>query len=311
MTLADLIKDFIDSTKERLKNPISGAFLWSFVFYNWRPICLLLFSKTSIENKIIVINHEYCSFWAIFFPIVIATFYTLLIPKIMLEIDKDLEPTKDARITKRYASKKHEVVEKTKVAKAEFLLKSEESGTQTIQEFMSQIEALKENNNNLQDSIKQINESNKVTVDGLNHSLQIAKQALNEKEQQNVILKRINDLKKDNAPDIHIQDDDTISYRFLIKGLINKAQLSEIETTQLLKITDNLNAAQFDSIESLEKNSHGMVILSKVKDYTNVQVLLDRGVLQRRVAGNRLSYHFTNEGKIIHNLLKNSSNTNS
>ncbi|KQO20940.1 hypothetical protein ASF10_15275 [Flavobacterium sp. Leaf82] len=89
MTIADLIKDFIDSTKERLKTPISGAFLWSFIVYNWRPIFLLIFSDTSIENKIVVINYEYCSFWAIFWPLVIATFYTLLIPKIMLLIDID------------------------------------------------------------------------------------------------------------------------------------------------------------------------------------------------------------------------------
>lgn len=123
MTISDLIKEFIDTSKERLKTPISGSFLWSFLFFNWRPILLLFFSDTSIENKIIVINHEYCNFWAIFWPIVIATFYTLLIPKIMLQIDNDLADTKDLRVTKRYEAKKHLVQQKTNVAKEEFLLK--------------------------------------------------------------------------------------------------------------------------------------------------------------------------------------------
>ncbi|MBL0737639.1 hypothetical protein JI750_12105 [Flavobacterium sp. GN10] len=174
MTLADLIKDFIDSTKERLKTPISGAFLWSFVIYNWRPILMLLFSDTTIENKIIVINHEYCSFWAIFWPLVIATAYTLLIPKIMLQIDNDLADTKQERITRRYEIKKHEVKEKTEVAKEEFLLKSEESGNKTIQELNDQIKGLEEKNISLQESVIQIQDSSKATIDRLNSELKTA-----------------------------------------------------------------------------------------------------------------------------------------
>lgn len=194
MTIADLIKDFIDSTKERLKTPISGAFLWSFIIYNWRPILMLLFSDATIENKIIVINHEYCSFWAIFWPLVIATAYTLLIPKIMLQIDNDLAETKQERITRRYETKKHEVKEKTGVAKEEFLLKSEESGNKTIQELNDQIKGLEEKNITIQESAIQIQDSSNATIDRLNSELKTATDTIRALQRVNRNINYIDDL---------------------------------------------------------------------------------------------------------------------
>lgn len=165
MTFPDLIKEFFESTKERLKTPISGAFMYSFVIYNWRPILLLVFSDASIEDKIIIINHEYCNFWAIFIPIVIATFYTLLIPKIMLQIDNDLAETKKRRINNIYDVNRHRNKEKIKLATEEVELNDIVSGNKSTQELLAKITTLEEANN--QRSI-----ADKNIIDDLNLKLQ-------------------------------------------------------------------------------------------------------------------------------------------
>ncbi|OXA86034.1 hypothetical protein [Flavobacterium hercynium] len=144
MTFADLIKDFLDSTKERLKTPISGAFLYSFLIYNWRPILLLLFSNASIEDKIIVINNEYCTFWSLFIPLVIATFYTLLVPKIMLQIENDLTETKKGRLTNIYSVRKHRTSEKKSLAIDEVELNDIVSGNKSKQELVERIAILEQ-----------------------------------------------------------------------------------------------------------------------------------------------------------------------
>lgn len=171
MTIADLIKDFIDSSKERLKTPISGAFLFSFIVYNWRPIFLLLFSDAAIEDKIIVINYEYCNFWALFFPFFIALFYSLLVPKLMLNIDKSLVETKQERVDNNYNAKEHEMTRKIDLARQDFLLKNVQSGSKEIDDLLNQIESLKETNS-------QITIANQNTIDQLNIALKKANDSL-------------------------------------------------------------------------------------------------------------------------------------
>lgn len=165
MTLADLIKDFIDTSKERIKTPISGAFIWAFIIYNWRPIALLLFSEASIEDKIVVINYEYCNGWAIIFPIFIALFYTLLIPKIMVEINKDLAPSKKKRIENIYDDKDYTTDRKIILAKKEFKLATERSGSREVEDLLDQVASLKQTNAN-------IIETNRNTVNHLNEKLE-------------------------------------------------------------------------------------------------------------------------------------------
>lgn len=88
MNLAELIKDMMDSAKDRVKTPITGAFMITFILYNWRPIFFLMFSEASIEDKIVVINYEYCSIWKVINPLLIALIYTIGIPYLMFYLEK-------------------------------------------------------------------------------------------------------------------------------------------------------------------------------------------------------------------------------
>lgn len=180
MTITDLIKELIDSTKERVKTPISGAFLLSFAAYNWRPIAVLLFSNAVIEDRIIVINSEYCNWLAIIGPIIIACGYTIGVPMLMLFIDKLLSKTKSARIAKIYNDKGEIINGKISIARKELELKNIESGNKEIQERIEEIDSLKKQIETHKESIKQIKETNDLTINQLNSSLKEANTRIEE-----------------------------------------------------------------------------------------------------------------------------------
>lgn len=86
--MRNLINAFLDSSKDRLKNPFIGAFVFAWIGINWRPIITLLFSEKSIAERIQKIETDYSSLWlTLFLPLIIAVFYIVVIPYIMWLFD--------------------------------------------------------------------------------------------------------------------------------------------------------------------------------------------------------------------------------
>ncbi|MFV8392766.1 hypothetical protein [Flavobacterium sp. LB2P6] len=230
MTLAELIKEFIDTSKERLKTPISGAFLWSFIIWNWRAFAVLFFSEAPIEDKIVFINYEYCNFWAILFPAVIALLYLILVPKLMLEIDKTLINTKQLRVKNVYKAKIYDAIERKELAKVEFDLKSIESGKKDIQDLLAQIDGLKEANAN-------IIETNNNTTNQLNKKLKDSNKMIQNflKTESNRAM--YNEFRKE-LNRIDWREMDVIIDAYIKKGDMNKA-ISSVNAELLFKLNEN------------------------------------------------------------------------
>lgn len=288
MTLFEFIKEFLESTKERLKTPISGAFLWAFVICNWRPIFLLIFSEASIENKIIVINHEYCTFWAIFWPIVFATFYILLIPKIMLMIEKDLAITVQERVTKRYEAEKHIVKQKVIVAKEEFILKSEESGNKTIKEFNDQIKALEDKYDALGETLKQSQESSKVTIDGLNNQLKNANAVMHDMQRQ--YRKSLSETRFEKSRNF----------------IENNSQSFTTSTMMEMRETfDKINLDEFTFLDQIEAKDGKLEYTELKGSYDDfLRTLQDKGVLNLIPTSAGIQVYLTDMGKLIYSAIK-------
>jgi hypothetical protein len=87
--MKEIINSFIDSAKERLKNPILASFFISWFVFNWKAIFYITQSKNSIENKIIFIDKNYVNvnnnFW---YPLLFSVFYILVIPYILWVFDQ-------------------------------------------------------------------------------------------------------------------------------------------------------------------------------------------------------------------------------
>lgn len=170
MTIADLIQSTIDSSKERIKTPITGAFICSFIIYNWQPILILFFSDSSIECRIIIAK-TYFNAISFLWPLGMALLFTVLIPLLMWGLDTINIFAKKKRLATNFQNKKNLINEKMNIADDVNKLKHKESGNKEIQELLDRITYLEETNN-------QLNSSNKNTVDQLNSSLKEANNSL-------------------------------------------------------------------------------------------------------------------------------------
>lgn len=87
--MRELLNTFLESTNERIKNPFIGAFLFSFVVFNWKPIFIILFASKSIQEKIKIVELEYTGLlYNLWLPILFALFYVLILPYIMWLFDR-------------------------------------------------------------------------------------------------------------------------------------------------------------------------------------------------------------------------------
>lgn len=87
--MRELLNTFLDTTKERIKNPFIGAFIFSFVAFNWKPIFVILFASQTIQEKIKIVESEYTGLlYNLWLPILFALFYVLILPYIMWLFDR-------------------------------------------------------------------------------------------------------------------------------------------------------------------------------------------------------------------------------
>lgn len=249
MTIADLIQNVIDSSKERIKNPIVGAFICSFLIFNWRPISILFSSSIPIQCRIATINDEYCTKWAILVPIVVALIYTLIVPVVMIGIDYCLMPIKRVRIANIYKNKDFTTDKKIELAGKEYLLKNAESGNKERDELLEKIKVLEDTN-------QQIKESHNNTVKNLNNELQEAN-TLVEKQTDSIALLRIETDRARNEYNEISKDNDNLKESLkLLDGfmeLLAKLNLFDIKMLDNLYSNKILVNPTEQTLESMER----------------------------------------------------------
>jgi len=160
MTIADFLKELNDTAKERIKNPVMGAFICSFLVCNWQAFFILFFSDMSIEERIEFMNTK----WKVLLPIIISIGYTLLIPLIMIGLDYALMPMKRKRISNIYKNKSFTTDQKIKLASKELALKNAENGNKTLEEMENKMKELTESHD-------KIRETDRLTIENLKDSL--------------------------------------------------------------------------------------------------------------------------------------------
>lgn len=90
--MKEIIKSFFETSKERIKNPLIGTFLISWIAINWKPISILFFSNKDIEDRITHIIDNYSSFQSYFLvPFIITIVYLIILPYFMWGMDEVLK----------------------------------------------------------------------------------------------------------------------------------------------------------------------------------------------------------------------------
>ncbi|KQC33413.1 hypothetical protein AAU57_08860 [Nonlabens sp. YIK11] len=141
--MSEIINNVIDTAKERLKNPFLGAFILSWIAFNWKAISYFILSDEIIGERMETIEAEYVNWVSgLVFPILFAVFYLLGLPLLMLGIDLlskwGLEKRKDHQNDLKISDFKR----LTLVAKEEFLLEQEKAGYRDTKTLNAKIELL-------------------------------------------------------------------------------------------------------------------------------------------------------------------------
>lgn len=149
MTFADLFKEMMDTSKERLKTPLTGAFIWAFMCYNWKPLTYLIFSEMNIEEKIYIISKDYSSFERIWHPILFAFLIILFVPVVTVVIEMLMRIVSNQKVSNQFAAKKHKIGQMKLIAKDEIELKNVQTENKTSQDYINEIQELNSTNENL------------------------------------------------------------------------------------------------------------------------------------------------------------------
>jgi len=169
--MIEFLKELFEASRQRLKSPILGTYSLYFILYNWRPFVFLLFSKASIEDKIVVINSEYVSCNTFLWPAILTIIATFVIPYLMWFVDICLGTAKKFRVQikhKEYVSKLNNEIE---IATKEFEIQNRKSGTRTIETLQATIDVLEKEKLALTSSHNSERENNVKEIQRLNELL--------------------------------------------------------------------------------------------------------------------------------------------
>ena len=168
MNFAELFNSLLENSKDRIKTPITGAYLIAFLVWNWRPILLLLFENATMTNKILVINDQYCNIWAILGPFAVALVFTVGVPYIMVIIEKLLRRPKLDRQMNSYDEKAGDLDMKIKLASKELILQDVVSRNKEKEDFVEKIKQLETQLENEKTSHKRQSDDYQKQLDDLN-----------------------------------------------------------------------------------------------------------------------------------------------
>lgn len=191
--LIDLIKETIATSKERIKSPIIGSYTLAFFIWNWRAISILLFSESSIENKIEFINENYCSWWGIGGPLIISFFYVGLIPYIMMSLDLVIEYPVNYRRIKLNKTNILEIKHQLELEDTKARKKEVETYNQKIDSLEYQLKTFEEQHINEVEGYKKIIEKYKQIADNNQKSIKSIDSLLRASRSKNIFMETLKD----------------------------------------------------------------------------------------------------------------------
>lgn len=142
-SLKEFFLSFFESAKDRLKNPIIGAFVIAWIAVNWRFLAILFFSGKTIEQKIEFIEANYFDInFNLWIPLAFAVFYVLILPYVMALFDW---LSQKGIAERKLISKKHRITDiqnRQEIAAEEWQLEKIKEGSPDIQAMKEKIQKL-------------------------------------------------------------------------------------------------------------------------------------------------------------------------
>lgn len=212
------LRELVETSRERFKNPISRNFTISFLLYNWKSILILLISNKSIEERILFIKNNYTDEWCIIYPLLFAILYTLCVDFVMWWFDTILLKSKKGRKNIANSFKLHSLQKETLIVKAQLQLEDVKSRSQELYDLNNQIENLK-------------------------NEVSLKNEALNNSQtEKNNLLKELNDIDNINFRKKSYSNErvDLISVELISKSLTERQEKKILDIYRDIQTDNNL-----------------------------------------------------------------------
>jgi len=153
--MIEFLQTLFKTSEERIKNPIIGSFLTSWLIFNWKPLLFFIFTKKLIEDKIIYIETNYSDIWnLLFFPLISTIIYLIILPYINLGIELLINYSQSKRsdlsIKKQkltIESQKQLAIEEIKLEEAKTEFRERNNHNKLVEELQEKIVNLEKEKN--------------------------------------------------------------------------------------------------------------------------------------------------------------------
>lgn len=250
---------------ERIKSPIVGAFVFSWLFFNWKTILILLFSDSKVEDKIDIIS-KYITLESLLYPAIFSIVYSLAIPVISVVVEWCLKKVSINSIELAYAKKNIGLIKKKDSEKlradADIAYERQKTGAEKeIQEMRENITKSKEREGILvkerESAINEKNEILKINED-LKKETGYLNVALSELRKENSKLKSMVEINNNSVEGIE-------SYN--VNEFANKAAA----TTRVKYKDDILKVIGIEGSESMAKVAEDIYLHDKIMSIPDIK----------------------------------------
>lgn len=170
--MKEFLQSIFKTTEERMKNPFIGAFMTSWILFNWKPILFTFSSSKIMEEKIKYIEDNFTGVSHIlYYPLIAAVFYVLILPYISLLFDILLKYSLLKRNEIVVSKQKQNIENQKQLAIEEIKLEEAKTDFRERNTHNKLVEDLQKRNKDLESEIMNEKELNREMVDELKSEL--------------------------------------------------------------------------------------------------------------------------------------------
>ncbi|WP_028890651.1 hypothetical protein [Tenacibaculum sp. 47A_GOM-205m] len=151
----NIAKSIIDASKEKIRNPFLGAFMFTFVIYNWKKVAVFILSNKDIEDRISIIIKDYNFFINFIIPLAISIVLIFAFQVLNLLIEKYSSKIKKERKNILLDLLKHELERKKAIANLEGEIIAIKTHNQEMKNLIENVNSLEGKVNLLENEKKE------------------------------------------------------------------------------------------------------------------------------------------------------------
>ncbi|WP_299551374.1 hypothetical protein [Seonamhaeicola sp.] len=157
--MKEFLNSLLEVSKERIKNPFLGSFIFAWLVFNWKPILYLIFSDDIMSDRISTIECKYINIWDnLGFPFVFAILYIVILPYMMWGLEELYIKAKSGRLSNKLDEELLTIRNKQATTRESLKLENIKADFKETSELNDKINSLQLDNDDLLTKVNTKNE---------------------------------------------------------------------------------------------------------------------------------------------------------